>query len=154
MTIVTVSNLQKTYGTNEVLKGLDFQARAGEVIGVIGKNGAGKSTFLEILMTIRNYDNGNVTVFNENLKSLSTNQLEHIRKQISVVLQPTQFYKTLKVGELLKLFKAYYKSPIDIEKIIRISNWNHIVKSISISCQVVGNKLSVWQSPFYHNQNC
>ena len=119
MTIVHVSNLQKTYGKNEVLKGLDFQASAGEVIGVIGKNGAGKSTFLEILMTIRNYDKGNVTVFNENLKSLSTNQLEHIRKNISVVLQPTQFYKTLKVGELLKLFKAYYKSPIAIEKIIK-----------------------------------
>ena len=118
MTIVNVSNLQKTYGTNEVLKGLDFQASAGEVIGVIGKNGAGKSTFLEILMTVRNYDTGNVTVFNEDIKSLSTNQLERMRKQISVVLQPTQFYKTLKVGELLKLFKAYYKSPIDIEKII------------------------------------
>ena len=119
MTIVHVSNLQKKYGINEVLKGLDFQARAGEVIGVIGKNGAGKSTFLEILMTVRNYDSGKVTVFNEDIKSLSTNQLEHFRKQISVVLQPTQFYKTLKVGELLKLFKAYYKSPIAIEKIIK-----------------------------------
>jgi ABC-2 type transport system ATP-binding protein len=118
MTIITVSNLRKSYGTNDVLKGLDFQARAGEVIGVIGKNGAGKSTFLEILMTVRNYDKGNVIVFNEDIKSLSTNQLEHIRKQISVVLQPTQFYKTLKVGELLKLFKAYYKSTMDIEKII------------------------------------
>lgn len=118
MTIITVSNLRKSYGKNDVLKGLDFQARAGEVIGVIGKNGAGKSTFLEILMTVRNYDKGDVIVFNEDIKSLSTNQLEHIRKQISVVLQPTQFYKTLKVGELLKLFKAYYKSSIDIEKII------------------------------------
>ena len=44
--------------------------------------------------------------------------LEQVRKQISVVLQPTQFYKTLKVEELLQLFKAYYKSPIDIETII------------------------------------
>ena len=61
---------------------------------------------------------GTLPLFNEDIKSLSTNQLEHIRKQISVVLQPTQFYKTLKVGELLKLFKAYYKSPIDIETII------------------------------------
>jgi ABC-2 type transport system ATP-binding protein len=118
MTIITVSNLRKSYGTNDVLNGLDFQARAGEVIGVIGKNGAGKSTFLEILMTVRNYDQGNVIVFNEDIKSLSTSQLEDIRKQISVVLQPTQFYKTLKVGELLKLFKAYYKSTMDIEKII------------------------------------
>ena len=52
------------------------------------------------------------------LKKTSTNQLEQLRKNISVVLQPTQFYKTLKVGELLKLFKAYYQSSIDIEKII------------------------------------
>ena len=118
MTIINVSNLQKKYGTNEVLMGLDFRADEGEVIGVIGKNGAGKSTFLEILMTIRQYDSGKVTVFDEDIKSLSTNQLGRIRKQISVVLQPTHFYKTLKVGELLKLFKAYYKSPIDIEKII------------------------------------
>lgn len=118
MVIINVSNLQKAYRANEVLKGLDFQALEGEVIGVIGKNGAGKSTFLEILMTSRQYDAGEVTVFNKDIKSLSTNQLEQIRKQISVVLQPTQFYKSLKVGELLKLFKAYYKSPIDIEKII------------------------------------
>ena len=46
-----------------VLKGLDFQAQEGEVIGVIGKNGAGKSTFLEIIMTIKQYDAGTVIVF-------------------------------------------------------------------------------------------
>lgn len=118
MTIINVNNLQKAYGTNEVLKGIDFHADEGEIIGVIGKNGAGKSTFLEILMTIKQYDTGEVIVFDKDIKSLSTNQLEQIRQQISVVLQPTQFYKTLKVGELLKLFKAYYNSPIDIEKII------------------------------------
>lgn len=118
MTIINVNNLQKAYGTNEVLKGIEFHADEGEIIGVIGKNGVGKSTFLEILMTIQQYDAGKVTVFDSDIKSLSMNQLEQIRQQISVVLQPTQFYKTLKVGELLKLFKAYYKSSIDIEKII------------------------------------
>ncbi len=118
MKIINVSNLKKAYGTNIVLKGLDFQAREGEVIGVIGKNGAGKSTFLEIIMTIKQYDAGTVLVFNEDIKALSTNRMEHVRKQISVVLQPTQFYQTLKVQELLRLFKAYYKSEIDIETII------------------------------------
>ena len=76
------------------------------MIGVIGKNGAGKSTFLEILMTIKQYDAGTVVLFDEDILSLSTNRMEQLRKQISVVLQPTQFYKTLKVEELLKLFKA------------------------------------------------
>lgn len=119
MNVINVNNLQKTYGNNHVLKGLDFQAKEGEVIGVIGKNGAGKSTFLEILMTIKQYDTGTVALFEEDIKSLSTNRLEQIRQQISVVLQPTQFYKTLKVEELLKLFKAYYKSPLNIKEIMK-----------------------------------
>ena len=74
MNIINVSNLKKAYGTNVVLKGLDFQAQEGEVIGVIGKNGAGKSTFLEILMTIKQYDAGTVFVFDEDIKALSINR--------------------------------------------------------------------------------
>lgn len=107
MNIVEVHNLEKAYGANHVLRGLSFQAQAGEIIGVIGKNGAGKSTFLEILMTIKEYDAGYVALFQKDIRK---SHLEQIRKQISVVLQPTQFYKTLKVEELLKLFKAYYQS--------------------------------------------
>jgi len=118
MSVISISNLQKSYGTNKVLKGIDFEASAGEIIGVIGKNGAGKSTFLETIMTIKNYDAGRVVVFDQDLKKASMNQLEQLRKNISVVFQPTQFYKTLKVDELLKLFKAYYQSSIAIEKII------------------------------------
>ncbi|MEK3889474.1 ABC transporter ATP-binding protein [Bacillus sp. FSL K6-3431] len=118
MEIVHVRNLQKAYGANQVLRGINFKAEGGEIIGVIGKNGAGKSTFLEILMTLKPYNDGNVLLFDKELRSLSTNELECVRKDISAVLQPTQFYKTLKVIELLKLFKAYYKSSIDIEQII------------------------------------
>lgn len=116
MNIVEVHNLEKSYGSNQVLRGLNFQAQAGEIIGVIGKNGAGKSTFLEILMTIKEYDAGHVVLFQ---KDIQKSNLEQIRKQISVVLQPTQFYKTLKVEELLKLFKAYYQSNIEIHQIIK-----------------------------------
>lgn len=116
MNIVEVQNLKKAYGTNQVLRGIDFQAQAGEIIGVIGKNGAGKSTFLEILMTIKEFDAGHVVLFQ---KDIQKNNLEVIRKQISVVLQPTQFYKTLKVEELLKLFKSYYQSTVDIHRIMK-----------------------------------
>lgn len=118
MNIINVENLQKSYGNNQVLKGLNFQAQAGEIIGVIGKNGAGKSTFLEILMTIKDFDSGEVLIFNENIHKLSSSRLEKMRSEISAVMQPTQFFKNLKVIELLKLFKAYYRSDIDIEKII------------------------------------
>lgn len=118
MNIIEVNNLKKSYGSKKVLKGINFQAREGEVIGVIGKNGAGKSTFLEILMTIKQYDAGQVVVLEEDIHSLPINKLEQVRKKIAVVLQPTQFYANLKVEELLKLFKSYYNSPVDVKKIM------------------------------------
>lgn len=118
MTIVSVHNLVKSYGSNRVLSGINFKAKKGEIIGVIGKNGAGKSTFLETIMTIKSYQSGKVMVFDNDLKTITKDQLSQLRKDISVVLQPTHFYKTLKVIELLNLFKAYYQSPIDTKKII------------------------------------
>lgn len=118
MKIISVKGLEKSYGKNQVLNGLDFEANEGEVIGVIGKNGAGKSTFLEILMTIKDFDQGEVVLFNENLHNITLDKLGEIRRDISVVLQPTHFYKSLKVEELLKLFKAYYKSNKEIEEIM------------------------------------
>lgn len=118
MSVVEVNNLRKSYGENAVLKGLDFKAEAGEVIGVIGKNGVGKSTFLEILMTIKQYDGGSVKIFDKEFSSISAADLQQIRRQISVVLQPTQFYKTLKVEELLELFKKYYGSQANIKTVL------------------------------------
>ncbi|MFD1032568.1 ABC transporter ATP-binding protein [Metaplanococcus flavidus] len=118
MNIIEVTDLTKSYGENEVLKSMDFQAQEGEVIGVIGKNGAGKSTFLETLMTIKQYDGGTVRVFGKELSSISSGDLEQVRRQISVVLQPTQFYKTLKVEELLQLFKKYYGSQVEVESVL------------------------------------
>lgn len=118
MNIIDIHHLHKSYGKHPVLKGVNFQARPGEIIGVIGKNGAGKSTFLEIIMTMKRFDHGKVSLFNQDLQSISDYQLKEIRSDISAVLQPTQFYKNLKVEELLKLFKAYYRSDMDIKKVI------------------------------------
>lgn len=115
---VQVENLQKSYGKKHVLKGIDFTAEKGEIIGVIGKNGAGKSTFLEILMTIKDYDEGKVVVFGENLNDIDSKELGKLKQNISAVLQPTQFYKKLKVKELLELFRAYYGGKVDLNEII------------------------------------
>lgn len=117
--MIKVQNLHKSYKGKSVLRGLHFQANQREIIGVIGKNGAGKSTFLEIIMTLKSYDKGEVAVFDQDLQKLSEQQQQAIRANISAVLQPTQFYKNLKVEELLRLFKAYYRSDIDIKQIMK-----------------------------------
>lgn len=117
--MIKVNNLHKSYKGKSVLNGLNFQADKGEIIGVIGKNGAGKSTFLEIIMTLKSFDEGEATIFGQDLNYLTEQERQAVKKDISAVLQPTQFYKNLKVEELLRLFKAYYQSDIDIKQIMK-----------------------------------
>jgi len=115
---VQVEKLIKSYGKKEVLKRIDFTAEKGEIIGVIGKNGAGKSTFLEILMTIKDYNDGKVVIFGNDLEGINSDELKGIKQNISAVLQPTQFYKKLKVKELLDLFRSYYGGGVDLQEIV------------------------------------
>jgi ABC-2 type transport system ATP-binding protein len=116
---IIVKGLKKAYGNKQVLKGLDFTAQQGEVIAVIGKNGAGKSTFLETLMMIRDFDEGTVNLFGKDVGSLGAKGVRELKKDLSIVLQPTNFYKNLKVKELLELFRSYYGKSADVKATIR-----------------------------------
>jgi len=115
---IKVKNLKKSYGKNKVLKGINFEAEQGQVIAVIGKNGAGKSTFLESIIMLKEIDSGEIELFGKNINSINQTDKDKIKRDISVVLQPTNFYKNLRVQELLKLFASYYSIEVDIHKII------------------------------------
>lgn len=116
---IIIKNLKKSYGDKEVLKGINFEANQGEIIAVIGKNGAGKSTFLESIMMSKKFDSGEILIFGKDISTLSQKEREEIKRDISVVFQPTHFYKTLKVYELLELFAAYYGKEVNIEETIK-----------------------------------
>lgn len=118
MEMIKVTGLSKNYGAKQVLKGIDFQAREGEIIGIIGRNGVGKSTFLEILMLLKKYKQGNVELFGKDIQSLSITDEKTMKKKISAVLQPTQFYKKLSVKELLELFSKYYQCSENVQEVI------------------------------------
>jgi ABC-2 type transport system ATP-binding protein len=61
-TVIEVKGLQKSYGSNEVLKGIDFKVQRGTMLALLGPNGAGKTTTVRILSTLLPYDDGMVTV--------------------------------------------------------------------------------------------
>ncbi|MWK60337.1 ATP-binding cassette domain-containing protein, partial [Pseudomonas otitidis] len=53
---IQISGLRKSYGSIDVLKGIDFQVKKGEIFGILGVNGAGKTTTLECIEGFRGYD--------------------------------------------------------------------------------------------------
>ncbi|WP_427338060.1 ABC transporter ATP-binding protein [Caloranaerobacter sp. DY30410] len=104
MKIVKVQNLYKSYGSNKVLKDISFEIEEGEVVGIVGPNGTGKTTLLEILMTLRKYDEGEVEVLGAALPE----KADFVRSQIGVIFQEGGMYAYIKVKEALDLFASFY----------------------------------------------
>ena len=116
MTAVAVSNLHKSYGTFEALRGISFEIAAGEVFGLLGPNGAGKTTTVEILEGYRPRDGGSVAVFGVDPEQAGPDW----RKRIGIVLQSSAMYQNLTVTEHLALFAGYYRRPRTVGEVIEL----------------------------------
>lgn len=86
--MLTANNIQKRYGTVDVLKGVEIMINKGEVVSIVGPSGSGKSTFLHILGTLDKPDSGEVHLHGQNITRLQGNQLSSFRnKHIGFVFQ-------------------------------------------------------------------
>ncbi len=86
--VIKADNIRKSFGTLEVLKGVDFTARKGEVVAIMGASGAGKSTLLQILGTLLTPDSGTLEIDGMNPLSMGSKALAAFRnKHIGFVFQ-------------------------------------------------------------------
>lgn len=86
--IIEAQNIRKSFGTLEVLKGVDFSAEQGEVVSIMGPSGAGKTTLLQILGTLSTPDSGDLTIDGEYVPALKGDALASFRgRRIGFVFQ-------------------------------------------------------------------
>ena len=86
--MIVAENIHKSFGSVEVLKGINLNVRQGEVVSITGASGAGKSTLLQILGTIENADKGKVTLDGLEISRLNDTALSAFRnKHIGFVFQ-------------------------------------------------------------------
>ncbi|MEH7226778.1 ABC transporter ATP-binding protein [Bacillus sp. JJ1566] len=112
--VIELTNISKSYGDVKAVDGITLQVKKGEILGIIGANGAGKSTTLEIMMGIRKPDAGTIKVLCMNVEEASN----EIKQKIGIQLQQTALYDRIKVKEALKLFSSYYDKKRDLQEII------------------------------------
>ncbi|NVD42397.1 ATP-binding cassette domain-containing protein [Ensifer sp. HO-A22] len=96
-TALSVKNIHKSFGSVEVLKGVSFEAKSGDVISLIGSSGSGKSTLLRCINYLETPDEGKITVSGEVIRTVKgkdgklvaadKRQLEHIRTRLGMVFQ-------------------------------------------------------------------
>lgn len=102
--IIKISNLEKQYGDNVVLKGISFHVEEGSIFALLGTNGAGKTTTLECIEGIRKYNNGKI----------------FIDGKIGVQLQSSSLPEGIKGLEALQLFAKWNKTTVDFEFVQRL----------------------------------
>ena len=114
--VISVSDLRKSYGEYEALRGISFEIAEGEVFGLLGPNGAGKTTTIEILEGYRKRDGGTVDVLGFDPERAGS----AFRERIGVVLQQSQLWPTLSVLETHRMFAGYYEHPRDVDEVIAL----------------------------------
>lgn len=124
--MIQVSNLCKSYGSFEAVKGISFDVKEGEIFGLLGPNGAGKSTTLEIMETLRPKTSGKVQIAGFDLDE----QPHEIKQIIGVQLQTSGFYPGLKLIELIDLFNGLYGKKVDPMQLLSMVNLEEKAKSL------------------------
>lgn len=79
--MLRTTGITKSYGELQILKGIDIEINAGEVVSIVGSSGAGKTTLLQILGTLDNPDKGELFIDGTNPFALSSKQLSAFRNQ-------------------------------------------------------------------------
>lgn len=79
--MIKLSNITKSFGTLQVLKGIDLQIEKGEVVSIVGPSGAGKTTLLQIMGTLDTPDTGSVLICDTDVTQLSQKEMARFRNQ-------------------------------------------------------------------------
>jgi ABC-type polar amino acid transport system ATPase subunit len=107
--VINIKNLHKTFGKNEVLKGIDLEVKTGEVVVIIGPSGSGKSTFLRCLNLLEQPNEGIIEFEGKNLLSKEVN-IDQLRQKMGMVFQNFNLFPHKSVLENLTI------SPIKVKK--------------------------------------
>ncbi|MBT2162610.1 ABC transporter ATP-binding protein [Zobellia laminariae] len=113
--MIQIEGLQKKFGKNEVLSGLNLTIEKGGVFAILGPNGSGKTTLIKSILGMVVPDKGSISVMGEPIK-----KNWKYRKEIDYLPQIANFPGNLKVYELIRMIKDLRQSPSDEERLIEL----------------------------------
>jgi ABC-2 type transport system ATP-binding protein len=113
---IEVSDLSKSYGEVQAVRGVSFEVAQGEVFCLLGPNGAGKTTVTEILEGYRERDGGGVSVLGMD----PARGPRELRERVGIVLQSCGVQADLTVAELLEMYGRYHARRRPVEELIEL----------------------------------
>ena len=125
--MIQVTDLNKTFGENHVLKGVSFSINKGDVVAVIGSSGSGKSTLLRCLIDLEKADSGTITMDGDNLMTdgvyASPAKIREIIMKMGMVFQHFNLFPHLTVRQNLELAPKVVKKEKATEMDVRCEKY-------------------------------
>ncbi len=116
---IAFCDVSKAFGSNQVLDHVSFDVKAGETVCILGRSGVGKSVSLHHIMGFLKPDSGRVIVAYEDITEYPEEELERIRKKVTMVFQNGALFDSLTVGENVA-FPLRERGDLDEEQIFQI----------------------------------
>ena len=146
--MLKIKNLKKSFGSLEVLKGISFDVKKGDVISIIGPSGCGKSTLLRCLNLLEKPDDGTILFHKVDITKNNIN-VSHVREKMGMVFQSFNLFPHLTVLENITLapinlkIMSKGKSTSEALKLLESVGLLERKMRIHLNFQVVKNK--EWQ---------
>ena len=122
---IQVKNLTKSFSGRKVINELSFEVNKGEVFALLGHNGAGKSTTIDLILGLKCPDEGNATI-------LGMDAAKHRKKvfeKVGVQLQHTEYQNMMTVEEACIEYASLYKKPSDYKELLHSFGLSDLKKS-------------------------
>ena len=113
-TAIEVEHLRKLYGHQVAVDDVSFTVAEGEIFGLLGRNGAGKSTTVDCVVGLRTPDQGRIRVAGLDPRR----DRSELRQLLGVQLQESQLQDKLTVAEAMRLYASFYHHPADIDGLL------------------------------------
>jgi ABC-2 type transport system ATP-binding protein len=110
-----ISNLSKNFKTKKVLDNVSFEVNKGDIFGLVGLNGVGKTTMIKIILGLLDQDSGSAEIYGKDVKD------KNARNNLSFLPEKFQPSLFLKGEEFLKLTCSYYKKPYSKTDAVRLA---------------------------------
>jgi len=113
--VVRVRGLVNRFGDQIVHRDLDLDLHRGEILGVVGGSGAGKSVLLRSIVGLQRYAAGRIEVFGQDIRALAPSRQEALRHRWGVLFQHAALFSALTVGENVEMpLREFYRLPPEL----------------------------------------
>ena len=125
-TYICVRNVTKSFENRTLVDNLSFDVKKGEVFGLLGHNGAGKSTTIDLILGLKEPDTGSAMILNMN----AAKNRKEVFERVGVQLQHTQYQNSITVEEACIEYSSLYQDPADYYELLNKFSLDSLKKNL------------------------